>query len=82
MSPKAALGFRVHSGWAAAVAVSGTSTDFTVVEKRRITIANSSFARKPYHHFEEMPVDKAEQYLARSRAISEKLAQTEIEKLL
>ena len=64
---RAALGFRVHSGWAAAVAVAGTPARPEILERRRIDIADPALrgSAQPYHAAEKMPVAEAKRYLDR-----------------
>ena len=72
----AALGLRVHSGWAALVGLSGPVEAPAVLERRRIEIADPGIdgSVQPYHAAEEMTVAKAEAYLGRCSAAAERLA--------
>jgi len=73
---QAALGFRVHSGWAALVAVAGTSDSPTVIDRRRIVIADPAIpgSKQPYHAAEGWPLAKAEEYLGRCTQRTNSLA--------
>ena len=73
---QAALGFRVHSGWAAVVAVSGPLTAPAVTVRRRIEIAAPEIAgsKQPYHASEKMALKDAEQFLLRCNESSDSLA--------
>ena len=73
---RAAIGFRVHSGWAAAVAVAGTPARPEILERRRIDIADPALegSVQPYHAAEDMPVAEARRYLDRCASASAKLA--------
>jgi hypothetical protein len=53
----AAVGFRVHSGWAAAVAVCWPAAAPVVVDRRKIQLVKtfSYTFRQPYHTAEKMP---------------------------
>ena len=53
----AAVGFRVHSGWAAAVVVCGPADAPVVVDRRKIQLVKtfSYTFRQPYHTAEKMP---------------------------
>ena len=75
-SGRAALGFRVHSGWAAAVAVAGTPARSEILERRRIDVADPAIrgSVQPYHAAEPMPVEEARRYLDRCAAASARLA--------
>ena len=73
---RAALGFRAHSGWAAVVAVAGTPRAPEVLDRRRITIADSAIAgsKQPYHAAEGLPLAAAKELLQRCEAGSRRLA--------
>jgi hypothetical protein len=75
-SPRAALGFRVHSGWAAAVSVAGTPSKPEILERRRIEIADPGIegSKQPYHAAEGVAIGDARRYLERCESASEKLA--------
>lgn len=52
---KAAVGLRVHSGWAAAVVVAGTLDEPVVLDRRRLVLADESTlegSKQPYHAME------------------------------
>src|SRR5208337_5356280 len=72
----AALGFRVHSGWAAVVAVSGPLTSPAVTERRRIEIAAPEIAgsKQPYHAVKNLELKEAERFLLRCNESSFSLA--------
>lgn len=75
----AALGFRMHSGWGAVVAVSNEGK-FEVVERRHIALteSNDPGLKQPYHHVESFELKAAEEYLAKCSATSGQLALTAI----
>lgn len=56
------VGFRVHTGWAAAVAISGTASEPRVIDRRRIALAAETDTEKLqiYHQAAEQPFAKAE----------------------
>src|ERR1039457_3515040 len=72
----AALGFRVHSGWAVVVSVSGPLTSPVVTERRRIEFAAPEVAgsKQPYHAAQQLGLKEAEQFLLRCRESSLSLA--------
>jgi len=74
------LGFRVHSGWAAVVAVSGSLTSPAVTERRRIEIAAPEIpgSKQPYHAAEKLGLKDAEQFLLRCHQSSLSLARKAI----
>jgi hypothetical protein len=81
---RAALGLRVHSGWAAAVLVAGTPARPEILDRRRIDIADPDIegSLQPYHHAEEMPVAEARKYLERCERASARRASEAIGRLV
>jgi hypothetical protein len=76
MNPPVALGFRSHSGWTAAVAVTGSPREAVVIERRRIETADPAMAgsRQPYHSAQRLSLEKAEAWIGRCRERSARLA--------
>src|SRR5690348_7484316 len=78
----AAFGLRVHSGWAAVVAVAASdqpateSSALTVLERRRIICIDERepALKHPYHHVERMDLAQAAAYLDHCRSLAEALA--------
>jgi hypothetical protein len=72
----AAVGFRVHSGWAAVVAVCGPAQTPVVVDRRRIELVKpfTYTFRQPYHTAEKMPLQEATKFIRRVQSDAEKLA--------
>jgi len=62
----AALGFRAHSGWAAAVALIGPPRSPEVIDRRRISLIEpgSPGGVQPYHVARTMDLPKAEEFIA------------------
>ena len=79
-----ALGFRAHSGWAVAVAVSGTPAHPNVGERRRIEIADGAVpgSKQPFHAAEDLELPQAEALIRRCRERSEALATAAIRTLV
>jgi hypothetical protein len=87
---KAAVGFRVHSGWAAVVAVSLERSAPVVLERKRVQLVNTftyTF-RQPYHTAEKMSHAEARQFIAQVDKEAKQLAhrairgmQSELERL-
>ena len=75
-TPAAALGVRVHSGWAAVVAVAGTPVAPTVVERRRIDLVDSEDRGfiQPYHAAAELSTEEARAFLERCSAMTQAVA--------
>jgi hypothetical protein len=73
---RAALGCRSHSGWAVVVAVAGSRDSLTVIDRRRIEIADVRIAgsKQPYHAAEPLELQKAEQLINRCRESTRLLA--------
>lgn len=69
----AALGLRVHSGWAALIAVGGPTARPHVLDRRRIEMADDPEAKQPYHAAEGLPLARAAALLGRcSRSAEER----------
>jgi hypothetical protein len=72
----AAVGFRVHSGWAAAVVVCGPAQMPVVVERRRIELVKTftyTF-RQPYHTAKQMPLPDAVKFIRSVQFDAKRLA--------
>jgi hypothetical protein len=70
-----ALGLRVHSGWAALVAIAVSGRDDSsprVVARSRVEVADPAIegSRQPYHQAEDMPLPRAARYLTRCERAS------------
>ncbi|HYL85252.1 MAG TPA: hypothetical protein VE263_13530 [Candidatus Angelobacter sp.] len=88
--PNAAVGFRVHSGWAAMVSVSLEKSAPVVFARNRVHLVNTftyTF-RQPYHTAEKMPLAEARKFIALVEKEAKQLAlrairemQTELERL-
>jgi hypothetical protein len=74
--PRAALGCRSHSGWAALVALAGSPATPHVIDRRRIEIADSGIrgSKQPYHAAEPMDFPEAEAFLKRCARSTSRLA--------
>jgi hypothetical protein len=73
---KAAVGFRVHSGWSAIVAVSLEKTEPLVLRRQRAHLVKtfSYTFRQPYHTGEKMVFTEAGEFIAGVRMEAEELA--------
>ena len=72
----AALGFRVHSGWAAAVVMCGPLDAPVVVDRRKIQLVKTftyTF-RQPYHTAERMPRQDATKFIRGVQSEAKRLA--------
>jgi hypothetical protein len=72
----AAVGFRVHSGWTAMVALAITKGQPAVLIRRRVNLVTTFTYefRQPYHTAEKLPPDEARAFVARVRSESRRLA--------
>ncbi len=72
----AGLGFRVHSGWAAAVAIAGPVKAPQVVLRKTVTIADPAIpgSKQPYHAAAKLELKKAEMLVRRCTASTRALA--------
>src|SRR5271168_3094739 len=73
---KAAVGFRVHSGWSAAVVVSLEKGRPVVLRRQRVQLVKifSYTYRQPYHTGEKMELAEAGEFVAGVRREGEELA--------
>ena len=73
---KAAVGFRVHSGWSAAVVVSLEKGKPVVLRRQRLQLVKtfSYTFRQPYHTAEEMELAETSEFVAGVQAEAEALA--------
>jgi len=87
---RAAIGFRIHSGWAAMVAVALEDGLPVVLDRCKLQLVKTfSYAfRQPYHTAEKMPIDEAAEFVRGVENESRELAlagisslQKELEKL-
>jgi hypothetical protein len=80
MATAAALGFRAHSGWAAAVAVAGSPSAPVVVDRRRLEIADPDDvdAKQPYHAAEPRDFAAAQRLIRGCTETSQRLARNAV----
>jgi hypothetical protein len=73
---KAALGFRVHSGWAAMVAVCVEKSAPRVLARERVQLVETFTYRfrQPYHTAEKLPLGEAREFVASVEKESQELA--------
>ena len=74
---KAAVGLRVHSGWAAAVVVGGSVESPRVLDRRRLILADEAKlagSKQPYHAAEDHELSEASRMIARYVADAESRA--------
>lgn len=81
---RAAVGFRMHSGWGAVVVVSQSAASVEVIDRRRVSVihAGTPGAKQPYHFAKNLELPEAEKFLAHCFATSERLASAAIHGLL
>ena len=81
---RAALGFRMHSGWGVLVAVSVNANSIEVLERRRmaVTAPGNPGVNQPYHYAAKLETAKSESHIANCLASSERLALAAIEELV
>src|SRR5216683_6735183 len=80
---QAAIGFRVHSGWAAVVAVCLDKGAPVVLAKQRVDLVETFTYefRQPYHTAEKMLLAQAREFISRMRAEARRLAYRAIREL-
>ena len=81
---RAALGFRMHSGWGVLVSVTRDADLEEVIDRRRIAITDPAKpgANQPYHHAATLEFPAAERHLANCQAASERLALAAIKQVV
>ncbi len=79
----AALGFRAHSGWTAAVALAVTKGAPVVLARERIHLVDTFTYRfrQPYHTAERMPADQGHAFISRAQTEARRLAHRAIHEL-
>jgi hypothetical protein len=77
MASVAAIGLRLHSGWASAVAIVYGRAP-RLVTRRRLILCKLSHAKQPYHAAENMDLAEAGDFIARCRAATLALAAKEL----
>jgi len=84
MTQRAALGFKLHTGWAALVAVSGRPGAIDLLLRRRIELlpADSSIPRFVYHEASEMPLAQAAELVKRATKASASAAKLALDETL
>jgi hypothetical protein len=80
---QAAIGFRVHSGWAAVVAVCVEKGAPVVLVKQRVHLVDTFTYefRQPYHTAEKMLEGQAREFISRRQAEARRLAYRAIREL-
>jgi hypothetical protein len=81
---RAALGFQMHSGWGVVVAVSKDANAVTLLDRRRIVVADTEVhgAIQPYHFAAQLKPPEQERHLAHCAASSCQLAATAIAEVI
>jgi hypothetical protein len=79
----AAVGFRVHSGWTAMVALAIAKGSPGVLVRRRVNLVQTLTYefRQPYHTAEKLPLEEARAFVARVRSEARRLAVRTISEL-
>src|SRR6267378_8203328 len=82
-SKQAAFGFRVHSGWAALVAVRLDEGSLVVLARQRVHLVETFTYefRQPYHTAEKMVDGQAREFISRMKAEARRLAYRAVREL-
>ncbi len=82
-SKQAAVGFRVHSGWSAIVAVSLEKSAPVVLARQRVHLVDTFTYefRQPYHTAEKMLAGEAREFISRMQAEARRLAYRAVREL-
>ena len=80
----AALGFKLHTGWAAAVAVASGSSGLTILLRRRTELlpANGCIPRFVFHQAAKMPPAESADLVKRAAAASHRAARSAVLEIL
>ena len=80
----AALGFRVHSGWAVLVVLAGPLETPTILDRRRIELADVEMAgsKQPYHAAQQLNLREAANLIAACVGASVQLAEKAVKAAL
>jgi hypothetical protein len=80
MAKRIAIGFRVHTGWAAGVALAGPATAPKVIDRRRVALAEETDTEKlqAFHLAAEQPFAKAEWMIGAARTATAKATQASL----
>ena len=81
---KAALGFRVHSGWACLVVVSSPNNGHLAIERRRLELIDHKTRdfQQPYHAAQEMKLPDAKAFLDECARATQAIAIASLRKTL
>ncbi|MFI5114438.1 MAG: hypothetical protein ACHP7J_04775 [Terriglobales bacterium] len=84
MATRAALGFKLHTGWAMLVALAGEPGEIQVLFRGRIELLppGESVPRFVYHKAAELPLSRATALVKRVREASQKAARSAIKDVL
>lgn len=80
---QAAVGFRVHSGWTALVAVCLEKGAPVILARQRVHLVDTFMYefRQPYHTAEKMPLGQAREFISRMQAEARRLTYRAIREL-
>ena len=78
--PAAAFGFKAHSGWAALVVLGAVDGELTIIERRRLELAEAEWAKQPYHAAEELSPAEAAKVVKRGIDSAKRIALRELRK--
>jgi hypothetical protein len=80
---RVSLGFRVHSGWAAMVALTMEQNEPVVLRRERVQLVEtfSYKFRQPYHTAEKLPFAKAQEFVSKTDAEAFRLGRSALRKL-
>jgi len=81
---QAAIGLRTHTGWAAAVAVSGPASSPKVIDRRRVILAESDneLPAAVYHAAQKLPLSTAEKLVKQVTESAHRMARAAIRTMI
>ena len=83
-APRAALGVRCHSGWAAFVVLGSVSATPQILSRGKMDLCDASIkgSKQPFHEAEPMMFASAQKYIARCEASTNTLARNALRALV
>lgn len=79
---QAAIGFRAHTGWAAAVTLGSTPASPEVIDRRRVNLLEPDVPWEAYHAAGRMAPDEAEELIVRAAASAARMATQALRELI
>lgn len=81
---RVALGFKAHSGWAAAVCLGAAREGIQIIDRRRVELVepDQEWAKQPYHTAEHLESKKAQDLVQRAIKYTQRMACQQMNQLV